>query len=105
MIYLASPHSHPDPLVREQRYLSALRATQHLLAKKEWAYSPIVHNHVIAQLGDLPNGFEFWQEFDLHMIDLASKVVVLRIDGWEASKGIKAEVEYATSLGKSVEYL
>jgi hypothetical protein len=31
MIYLASPYSHPDPLVREQRFRDACRATASLL--------------------------------------------------------------------------
>lgn len=105
MIYLASPYSHPDPTIRELRYLSAIKATAFLLRQKKWVYSPIVHNHPMALLEELPKEFGFWKDFDLHMIDCAEKLVVLRIEGWEQSVGVAAEVEYAKSINKLVEYL
>ena len=48
MIYVASPYTHEDPAVREERYLAALRYTAKLLANKRWCFSPIVHCHDLA---------------------------------------------------------
>lgn len=105
MIYLASPYSRPDAFVREQRYLQAAKATVHLLHKREWVYSPIVHCHTIAQLGDLPKDFDFWRDYNFAMLEKADKLLILRVEGWENSVGVKAEIAHASQLNKPVEYL
>lgn len=105
MIYLASPYTHPDPFVREERYLRTAKALTFLLAREEWAYSPIVHCHELAKIGGLPVDHLFWQKYDFHMLSKCDKFVILRIDGWQRSKGVAAEKAEAERLGISVEYL
>jgi len=41
---------------------------------------------------------------DLPFLDFADKVVVLTLPGWEKSKGIKRELEYAREKGMSVDF-
>lgn len=103
--YLASPYSHPDPYVREQRYLAAASALQTLLANKIWTYSPIVHCHELAKLWGLPGDAEFWKDYDAAMIHAARRLFVLRIPGWNESVGVKGEIKLAIELGKSITYL
>jgi hypothetical protein len=43
MIYLASPYSHPDRAVREERFRGACRATAALLRSGHAVFSPIAH--------------------------------------------------------------
>lgn len=106
MIYLASPYTHEDPLEMERRYLANISALRFLMVKEtEIVYSPIVYWHNVAKMLNLPHGFEHWEDYDRQMLRLASKVIVLRIGGWESSKGVKAEIEIAGELGIMVEYL
>lgn len=104
MIYLASPYSHPDPLVREERYLRASWICVQLLQQGRWVYSPIVHCHEMAKTWDLPRDVEFWKQYNLHMLDRASELLILRILGWTESKGIAIEKAYAESHNISVSY-
>ncbi len=60
MIYLASPYSHPDPAVREQRFRAACRAAAELIRAGHVVISPVVHGHPMAALGCRPNG-RFWE--------------------------------------------
>ena len=101
-IYLASPYSHPDPKVREERARLACVAAAEIMRSGHLVLSPIAHSHPIALAGNLPLDFEYWREFDESLIDWCDQVWVLMIDGWMDSKGIKAEVEYAEKTDKFV---
>ena len=104
MIYLASPYSHPDAAVREQRYRAACRAAAALLRAGEPAISPIAHSHPLVELG-LPADWTFWQRFDRDLLARCDAVVVLTLDGWETSVGVREEVRIAQELGKPVRYV
>jgi len=104
MIYLASPYSHPDPLVREARFDGACRATADLVHAGRAVFSPIVHGHPLVRFG-LPTDWAFWQRFDTEHLWRCDEVLVLQIDGWRESEGVRAEVELARAMGKRVEFL
>lgn len=104
MIYLASPYSHADPAVREERYHAACRATAALLGAGLVAFSPIVHSHPLVAF-DLPSGWDFWERIDRAHLERCDEVVVLTLDGWQQSAGVNAEVAIARALGKPVHFL
>jgi nucleoside 2-deoxyribosyltransferase len=104
MIYLASPYSHPDPAVREQRYRAVCRATAALLRAGLVVFSPIAHSHALVQYG-LPTEWPFWERIDHAYLERCDLLVVLMLDGWKASVGVQAEIAIARELGKPVSYL
>ena len=58
MIYLASPYSDPDPIVREKRFAAACLAAASLIGSGEAVFSPIVHGHPLVHYG-LPADWAF----------------------------------------------
>jgi hypothetical protein len=104
MIYLASPYSHPDPAVREQRFRDACRAAVTLMRKGRFIFSPIAHSHSLAEFG-LPGDWDFWERIDREHLWRCDRLVVLMLDGWRESVGVQAEIEIAEKLGLPVEYL
>ncbi len=104
-IYLASPYSDPDPEVREERYLAALKAVSALIKERTWAYSPIVHNHYITKTNDFSTDFEFWKRYDFTMIAAAHRFMILKLPGWKESKGIAAEMKEALRLEYRIEVI
>lgn len=103
--YLASPYTHPDPIVREYRYLRTLEATQILLANRVWVFSPIVHCHHMAQVMGMPHEAAFWLEYDTAMIKRSRGIFVLMLEGWSESVGVKGEIQLAIQLGLPITYL
>lgn len=93
--YLASPYSHRDTAMMESRYEAALEALGWLLKRKIWTYSPIVHCHTLARHKDLPTDANYWIPFNRAMLKLASTLIILKIDGWDISAGIKLEMKWA----------
>ena len=104
MIYLASPYSHPDHAVREARFQAACRAAAFLIRQGKTVFSPVAHSHPICCFG-LPGDWGFWQRHDLEHLATCNEVVVLKLDGWQQSRGIQAEVARARALGKPVSFI
>jgi nucleoside 2-deoxyribosyltransferase len=104
MIYLASPYSHPEPLVREHRFLAVCRAAAALMRAGAVVYSPVAHSHPIARHG-LPGGWDFWERQDRPHLERCDAVVVLQLEGWVTSQGVLAELGLARQLGKPIWFL
>ena len=98
MIYLASPYSHTALDIMHARYLAAARATAHWIGEGHIIYSPIVHCHDIAVRFRMPRDFEFWQAYNEGMLVKANQMWVLKLDGWELSKGVGHELQFANNL-------
>ncbi len=104
MIYLASPYTHANPIIREQRFRAACRATAALIKAGAVVFSPIAHSHALAEHG-LPTDWRFWERFDRAYLARCDQLVVLMLEGWKASVGVQAEIAIARELGKPVSYL
>lgn len=105
MIYLASPYSHDDPEVRQDRFIKACRAAAWLIRAGHIVFSPIAMNHPIAIHGGLSGDWESWEKSCLLMVDACDELVVLMIPGWEVSKGVIAEKNYAHAAHKGTRLL
>ncbi|MCX7425138.1 MAG: DUF1937 family protein [Planctomycetia bacterium] len=104
MIYLASPFTHVDPEVRQQRFEAACRAAAVLINRGKIVFSPISHSYGICAYG-VPGDWHFWQRHDQRYLEMCDEVVVLMLDGWQASVGVQAEIAIARELGKPITFL
>jgi len=104
-VYIGSPYYHPDAKVREQRYHSVAHYLHRCLLARKWAYSPIVHCHYLSVEFGLPPEAEFWREYDFTMLACARTFEILRIEGWQESVGLAAELDEAFRLNIPVIYV
>jgi len=98
-IYLASPYTHPNPDIMQERYEHAARVTAEMLNRRQYVYSPIVHCHELACRHDLPRDINFWRDYNTAMLRLAGQLKVLKLEGWEQSVGVQFEMDLAKRLG------
>lgn len=104
-VYLASPYSHADPLVRLQRFAETCRAAAVMMERGAVVFAPIAHSHPISEaMNGRATDHEFWMRQDLPILALANRLVVLMLDGWEDSKGVKEEIDFAFEHGIAVEF-
>ena len=97
MIYLASPYSHPDPVVRQWRFDAACQATAAMIRDGRPVFSPVVHSHPLTRYG-LPVEWEFWERYDRAYMAACREFAILTLEGWKESKGVKAEIHIAAEL-------
>ncbi|HEX4861582.1 MAG TPA: DUF1937 family protein [Rhizomicrobium sp.] len=107
IVYLACPYTHPDHRVREARFHAANRAAVQLIKQGRIVYSPITMTHPLdAELaGESTMGSDYWVDFDIAFMEACSEMVVLMIDGWRESSGIKREIEYFERERKPIKYI
>lgn len=104
VIYMASPYSSPDVLVREERYRLSCVASACLIRRGNVVYSPIAASHGPSIAGKLPGGWDFWKSQDSWFIEHCDELYVIMLPGWHKSVGVRAEIGLARSLGKPVKY-
>ena len=104
-LYLASPYTHPSPTIREERFQAACRATAKLMLEGRCVFSPISHSHPVDTCIGTPQSGDFWKMQDVPILRHASELVVLKLDGWEQSSGIKWEIELARNLHIPVTFM
>lgn len=107
LVYLASPYSHANPLIKALRYEQACRAAGRLMKQGVCVFSPIAHSHPIEQHfedGSI-EGHDFWLKQDFAVLGRCSRLIVLQLEGWEASHGVAAELEYAKNHGIPFEFM
>lgn len=105
MKYLGTPYSHPSGATRHYRFCINEEITADYLTRGIFIYSPIVHHHEMARKYSLPKDFDFWRNHDFNMIHRSDGLIALTLPGWETSKGLTDEIEYACSIGLEVEHL
>jgi hypothetical protein len=103
--YLASPYSR-YPHGMEAAFRAACEATAVLMRQGHRVFSPIAHSHPIGVHGLLPlTDHNLWMAADRPFMDSASGCLVLMLEGWQESIGVKHEIEVFTKAGKPIEYL
>lgn len=108
IIYLAGPYTHPDPAIREARFLGATKAAAKLIERGLIVFSPLTMTHPLDK--ELASdgatlGSDYWVAFDEAFMEFCSEIIVLRADGWEASSGVRREIEFFKSRNRPVSYI
>lgn len=102
--YLGSPYSKYEKGLDQAHIDVCKEAARYILAGIP-VYSPIALSHPVAVHGDIdPLDHSIWIPADRPMMDAALGLVVLKMDGWEDSFGLKYEVRVFSDAGKPIIY-
>lgn len=111
-IYLASPYSAPTPEEREARYVKVCKKAGELMEYGHEVFCPIAHSHPIETLGmqqgdtlEQTHGYDFWLKQDFAILKHVDAMYVYQMKGWDTSKGIRAEIEFALAHNIPVFFL
>jgi len=101
-IYLGVPYTGME----EESFIAVNKAAAILMKEHgHVVFSPISQNHPIAKQEGLPTDWAWWKKFDDVFIAMCDYLYVLKLDGWEDSTGLTAEIKLAKELGKTIVYL
>ncbi len=67
-------------------------------------FSPIAYTAPMAHKFGMGHDFDTWHRFDIAILAVASKVYVLKIEGWHQSKGVQAEITFAQENNIPIEF-
>lgn len=93
LIYLASPYSHLDAEIREERARLARVARVELMRHGTLVYAPIAL--ASKEEATLPHSWDFWHGPSIGMLSRCDAILVYMLNGWSDSVGMRAEIRYA----------
>lgn len=104
MIYVMSPYSG----TREDMYKrhdAVAEACSFLFKEDIITFSPIMQWHLSAFRHNLPKDWETWWQYNEVMMNHSKAGLVLQIDGWRQSAGVRKELEWYERSGKPVFFM
>jgi hypothetical protein len=105
IIYFASPYSDSNPDVVNERYNKTCNKVAELVSQGNIVMSPILYGHTLLQYKEMPGDWQFWKNFCESFLYKSDEMFVYKIEGWDKSTGLLAEVELAKSLNIKITYL
>lgn len=102
--YIASPYTNSEPEVVDRNYSEVCRFCGWLAKNRPYwhVFSPIVHWHTISQDYDIPGDADYWEDYNKKYVEMHDSLIILKIPGWEESKGVATEIEHAKKHGLTI---
>lgn len=105
IIYLATPYTHKDESVVEERYKMTANKCAELISSGLVVISPIFYGHNLLKYKEMPGDWQFWQNFCESFLRKSDELWIYMIDGWDESTGILAEIKIAKEMNIPVLYI
>jgi NAD-dependent deacetylase len=105
IIYIASPYSNKDTDIMEYNFQKVSALAAKLCSEGDVAFSPITYGHTLLNFEKMPVNWEFWENFCISFLKASDELLVYKMDGWEISKGVTAEIEYAKENNIPIRYM
>jgi len=104
LYYVASPYTHKDKEIEQQRYEAVNKFASKLYNLNFILIEPIVCGHAKKHYG-MPTDYEgYWKPLCRRYVEKCDALIILMLPDWDKSIGVKDEIEYAKSIGKQVYY-
>lgn len=105
LIYLAGPYTHRTKSVMQWRCNALTKIAAIMVSEGRHVWSPITESHQYSLVLGIDGKWEYWKEHDLLMLSKCDTLYVAKLNGWEKSVGVAAEIEAAKELGMPIRYI
>lgn len=105
IIYISSPYSDQDSLTVEENYQKVSMYVSKLISEGFVTISHITYGHTLVGFHSMPTDWDFWRNFCLSVLNICDEMHVYMLNGWNESKGVKEEIQYAKSIGIEIKYI
>lgn len=105
LIYLASPYSHPLEKVREMNYEIVSEIAAKMVAEGNVVLSPISYGHNLLNFCEMPSDWDFWYNFCVTFLLKCDELIVVKIAGWDVSRGVLEEIEIAKNHNIKISFI
>lgn len=103
--YLAHAYSNVDDRLRDINQETALQVYALLFQHGVFCYEPTCASHYAGIGRKIGTDFEDYRSLNRIMMTRSHGLLVIMSDGWEKSRGVEFEIDYAKRLGIPIIYL
>lgn len=104
VIYIGCPYTGTDDQ-KQKRYEEVTSFAAKLVESGNIVYSPITHSHPIESRMNKKMSSGEWVKFDAPFMEICNRMIVVMMDGWENSLGLRHEIAYFRSIGIEPEFI
>lgn len=105
LIYLASPYSHSNDDIREMNYKIVSNIAANMVSEGKVVLSPISYGHNLLNFCNMPSDWEFWYNFCVTFLLKCDELIVVKMPGWDISKGVLEEIEIAKNHNIKISFI
>lgn len=98
--YLASPYSHSDPAIRDERVEEARMHQAYLFQCGIIVYPAVGATHEMAIHHALPTDDTYWQRQNYTFLRESQGMIICTIKGWLDSRGVMDEISICRAYGR-----
>ena len=103
LIYLAAPFTSKNDVEKQKRHEAVVQATKRMMLQGHVLYSPIAIGPEIEK--DINWRHEEWMDYDRNILRNCEQLWVLKLPGWEKSRGVLQEIEMAGEFGIPIHFI
>lgn len=104
--YIGAPYSSYTPGVTEARMVEYGKVDAELSALGLLTFSPLdKHYKLNLTKTKLPGTYDYWKRYCKVMMNLASGLIIITLDGWKEGPGVQDEIKMALARGMCVYYV
>lgn len=103
-IYVAAPYSHEDEVIVLDRVELLYKAMAIFSNELNMHVTTPLFMHELVERYAMPGDFAFWEGYCLNLLKRCDKLIVLKIDGWDSSTGVRGEIKFCQENGIPIEY-
>ena len=74
------------------------------ISRGEHVITPLFMHEVVIR-HTMKDDYEYWEPYCLNLLKRCDKMVVVKLDGWERSRGVAEEIKFCTANDIPVEYI
>lgn len=108
LIYLSSPYTDSDPWKQTSRLCGVRLMAAAMMLEGHTVYCPTIHGYQI-HLEACPwiekDQHDFWMFHDEVYLNACSSLAVLKLDGWQVSRGVQHEMLLANERRLHIHFL
>lgn len=104
-IFLACPYSHPDSHVIESRFVECNRVAARIVEAGHVVFSQVTLSHPINKVLEKtapPDIGKMWAPIDAVFMDVMEELIIVDLDGWDKSTGIRREIDFYKQRNQNV---
>ncbi len=104
MIYLAAPYNDYDKAVIQDRMEKIYSVIARYTKEGTHVITPLFMHEVVTR-HEIAGDYVFWEKYCLNLLWRCDKMLVLRLEGWDTSRGVLGEIEFCEKHNILVEYI
>lgn len=110
VVFLGGPYWHEDPEVRSWRAVQYSKAVAAIVTgpsgESTMVYSPVAYGHAIdGYFDDRGVSESYWRRHGIAMLRRSDQLWILKLEGWEESRGLEAELDVARRSNMEITYI